>query len=61
MVGRPITYKKGLMMTNDELFARLKVEIGWLRNELNFMRSAYEQQSRQLEELRRHIDDRART
>jgi hypothetical protein len=43
-------------MTNDELFQALKVELGWLRNEMNFMRSAYEQQGRMLEELRRRVD-----
>jgi hypothetical protein len=43
-------------MTNEELLEHLRVELGWLRNELNFMRGAYEQQGRQLEELRRRID-----
>jgi hypothetical protein len=42
-------------MTNEELFEQLRVEIGWLRNELNFMRSAYEQQGRQLEDVRRTV------
>jgi hypothetical protein len=42
-------------MTNEELLSNLRTEIGWLRNELNFMRSAYEQQGRQLEDVRRSV------
>jgi hypothetical protein len=44
-------------MTNEELFAALKTEIGWLRNELTRLRVDYEQIRNDLNKIKTKVTD----
>lgn len=48
-------------MTNNDLLAALKTEIGWLRNELQRQRTAIEEMQNDLRKLRSDVSKMAKS